>query len=70
GSGQQGSVARWSELRDRLGNRVVENEAAVLTGQEDGWNVQVPLTPVAGEAAVGWPGAESPEAEELPFGER
>ncbi|MCD0171571.1 hypothetical protein IHN59_18270, partial [Deinococcus sp. 23YEL01] len=50
--------------------RVVENEAAVLTGQEDGWNVQVPLTPVAGEAAVGWPGADRPEAEELPFGER
>ena len=29
-----------------------------------------PRPPVAGEAAVGWPGAESPEAEELPFGER
>lgn len=70
GGGQQGGSARWSELRDRLGNRVVENEAAVLTGQEDGWNVQVPLTPVAGEAAVGWPGADRPEAEELPFAAR
>ncbi|MFC6803450.1 hypothetical protein ACFQDE_18395 [Deinococcus caeni] len=57
-------------MRDRFGNRVVENEAAVLTGQEDGWNVQVPLTPVAGEAAVGWPGADRPEAEELPSAER
>lgn len=70
GAGPSGSVARWSELRDRLGNRVVENEAAVLTGQEDGWNVQVPLTTVAGEAAVGWPGADRPEAEELPSAER
>lgn len=65
------AAGRWAELRDRLGNRVVENEAAVLTAVDDGWNVQVPFTPVAGAAtpAVLPPGARV-EAEEVPFAER
>ncbi|GAA0502086.1 hypothetical protein [Deinococcus depolymerans] len=46
---------RLSALRDALGNRVVDQEAAQLTGQEDGWNVQVPVTVVSGGAAPPWP---------------
>ncbi|GGR57984.1 hypothetical protein GCM10008959_19620 [Deinococcus seoulensis] len=44
------ALPRVSDLRDELGNRVVDGEAMLLEGQVDGWNVQVPLTPVAGQA--------------------
>lgn len=60
----EAAAGRWAELRDRLGNRVVGNEAAVLTAVEDSWNVQVPFTP-----AVLPPGARL-QAEEVPFAER
>ena len=64
--GAAGGLPRVSDLRDELGNRVVDGEATLLEGQADGWNVQVPLTPVAGEAvgAQGLPGGRV-RAEEL-----
>lgn len=43
-------LPRVTDLLDELGNRVVDGEAMLLEGQADGWNVQVPLTPVAGQA--------------------